>query len=72
MGKLTESGVEHVESHLVAFLCSGDCDQPLVAVILRFVDLDDTSAQVSNFVDFCAALSNDRSNHIVRNEDLLR
>ena len=59
------------ERHLVALLCSGDGDEALVAVVGGFVDLDDAAAQLPNFVDFSTALTDDSSDHIVRNIDLL-
>ena len=44
---LTKSRVEHVKSHAIAFLRSGDCHKSFVAVILRFVNLNNTVAQLS-------------------------
>lgn len=67
----TKSGVEHVESHLVALLGSSDGDQTLVAVILRFVDLDHTSTQVPDLVDLGTTLTNDGTDHVIGDVDLL-
>src|SRR5271163_2522619 len=67
----TKSRVEHVQCHLVALLGSRDRHQPLIAVVLWLIDLDHTSTQMSNFVDLGASLANDRTDHIIRNENLL-
>ena len=67
----TKSRVQHVQSHLVALLGPGNCHQPLVAALLRFVDLDHTSAEMSDLVDLGSSLSDDRTDHVVRDEDLL-
>lgn len=67
----TKSRIQHVESHLVALLCAGDSNQSLIAVILRLVDLDDTSTELSDLVDLSSTLTNDGTNHVVWNEDLL-
>jgi hypothetical protein len=71
LARLTQSGVQHVERHLVALLGTSDGDQTLVVVVLRLVDLDDTATQLAYLVDLGAALSDDRAHHIVGNEDLL-
>lgn len=70
-GNLTKARIEHVQSHLVALLRSGNSDKALVAVVGWFVDLDDASAQLSNFVDLSTALTNDSSDHVVGDVDLL-
>ena len=69
--KRTKPRVEHVQRHLVALLSSCDSDKSFVAVILRFIDLDYTAAQVSNLVDLCTSLADDSSNHVVGDEYLL-
>ena len=69
---LTESRIEHVKRHLVAFSCSCDRDQSFVAVVLRLVDFDDTATEMTNFIDFSTTLADDCSNHVVRDVDLLR
>jgi len=71
-GKLTKSGIEHIESHPVAFLRSCDRHQTLVAVILGLVDLNDTARDLADFVDLLTTLTDDGANHIVRDKDLLR
>lgn len=68
---LTKTRVEHVKRHPVALLCARDCDQPFVAVVLRLVDLNHTTADLAYFVDLLPALSDDGSNHIVGDVDLL-
>lgn len=70
-GKRTESRIEHIQRHLVALLCPRDRDKSFVAVILRFVDFDDTAAEVSDLVDLRTTLANDSSYHIIWYEDLL-
>lgn len=68
---LTKTRVEHVKRHPVALLCARDCDQPFVAVVLRLVDLNHTTADLAYFVDLLPALSDDGANHIVGDVDLL-
>ena len=72
VGILTESRIEHVKRHLVAFRSSSDSHESLVAVVLRLVDLDHAAAELSYLIDLGSTFPNDCSNHIVRNEDLLR
>ena len=50
---------------------TGDSHQTLVVVVLRFVDLDDAATELAYFVDLGATFSDDRSHHVVGNEDLL-
>jgi hypothetical protein len=69
--RLTQSGVKHVERHLVALLRAGDGDQALIVVVLRLVDLDDAAAQLAYFVNLSTTLADDGSHHVVRDEDLL-
>jgi hypothetical protein len=69
--RLTQSGVQHVERHLVALLRAGDGNQALVVVVLRLVDLDDAAAQLAYLVDLGTTLADDGSHHVVRDEDLL-
>ena len=71
LARLTQSRIKHVERHLVALLRTGNGDQALVVVVLGFVDLDDTAAQLAYFVDLGTALSDDGTDHVVGNEDLL-
>lgn len=68
---LTQSGVKHVEGHLIALGSTRDGHQPLVAVVLWLVDLDHTPAQLSDLVDLGSSFANDCPYHVVRNEDLL-
>ena len=68
----TESRIKHVEGHLVALLGSSDCYKALVAIILWFINLNNTSTELPNLVDLGSSLANDCSNHVVGNEDLLR
>ncbi len=68
---LTKSGIEHIERHLITLLSARDCDQSLIAVILWFIDLDHTPAQLPNLVDLLSTLTDDGANHVVWYEDLL-
>jgi hypothetical protein len=56
---------------LVALLRTSDSHQTLVVVVLRFVDLDDAATELAYFIDLGTTFSDDRSHHIVGNEDLL-
>lgn len=67
----TKSGIQHVKSHLVALLGTSDGHQTLVAVILRLVDLDHTATQVPDLVDLSTTLTDDSTDHVVRDVDLL-
>lgn len=69
---LTKPGVEHVQRHTVALLRARNCNQTLVAVVLRFVDLDDTATDLTNFVDFLTTLTNDGTDHVIGYVNLLR
>lgn len=71
VGSLTESRVQHVQSHTVALLRAGDGDQALVAVVLGLVDLDHTAADLPDFVDLLATFADDGADHVVGNVDLL-
>lgn len=68
---LTKSRVEHVEGHAVAFLSSRDRDKSLVAIVLRFIDLDHATAHGTNLVDLLSTLADDSANHVIGNKDLL-
>jgi hypothetical protein len=68
---LTETRIEHEEGHLVALLSSSNGDETLVAVVLGFVDLNDTSTELAYLVDLRTALSDDSADHVVGDEDLL-
>lgn len=66
-----ESAIKHIQGHLVALCSTRDRNQSLVAVVLRLIDLDNTATELSDLVDLRATLSNDSTNHIIWNEDLL-
>jgi len=68
----TESGIEHVERHLVSLLRAGNGDKPLVGVVLGFVDLDRTTTELADLIDLGSTFTNDGTNHVVRDEDLLK
>lgn len=72
ISKLTKSRVQHVKCHPITLFGSGNSHKSLVAVILRFVDFNDTTTDLSNFIDLLAALADNGANHIIRNENLLR
>jgi len=67
----TKAGVQHVQGHLVAFLCSGDGHETLIAVLIGLIDLNDTATKLPDLIDLCTTLANDSSDHVVRNIDLL-
>ena len=71
LAELTESRVEHIERHSIALFRARDGDQALIAVVLRLVDLNDTATDLTYLVDLLTTLTNDGTDHIVRNEDLL-
>lgn len=71
MTELTKSRVEHVKCHSVTLLSACDRNQTFIAVVLRLVDLDNTTANLADLVDLLATLTNDSTDHIVGNEDLL-
>lgn len=68
---LTQSGVKHVECHLIALGSARNSHQSLVAVVLWLVDLDHTPTQLSDFVDLGSSFADDCPYHVVRDEDLL-
>lgn len=69
--KLTKSRIEHVEGHSVAFLGASDSDKTLVAVILWLIDLNYGARNLTDLIDLLATFSDDSSNHVIRNVDLL-
>ena len=69
---LTESRVQHVQCHLIAFSSSSNRDQSLIAIVLRFVYLNYATTELSDLIDLCTTLANDCTNHIIWNKDLLR
>lgn len=68
---LTKTGIQHVQSHSVTLFGTSDSDQSLIAIVLGLVDLDDASTDLANFVDLLSTLTNDGTDHIVRNVNLL-
>ena len=69
--ELTKTRVEHVESHPVALFCASDRHETLVAVVLWFINLNHAATDLTDLVDLLAALSDDGTNHVVGNVDLL-
>ena len=69
--KLTQTLVQEVERHAVALLCTGDGDETLVAVVLRFINLDHTARDLPDLVDLLSTLADDSANHVVGDVDLL-
>jgi hypothetical protein len=67
----TKSCVKHVKSHLVTFLRSRNSHQPLIAIVLWLVDLDNAATQMAYLIDLRATLADDGPDHIVWNEYLL-
>jgi hypothetical protein len=70
-GDLTKPGVQHIQGHLIALSGPSNCNQSLVAVVLWFVYLDDTTAELPDLIDLRSALANDCTNHVIWNENLL-
>lgn len=69
---LTESRVEHVQSHAVTLLRTGNRNQSLIAVILRLVNLDHTTTHLPDLVDLLTAFTDDSTDHVIGNVNLLR
>ncbi len=69
--ELTEPRVEHVQRHPVALLSAGDRDETLIAAVLWFIDLDHAATDLTDLVDLLAALSDDGTDHVVGDVDLL-
>lgn len=68
---LTKSRIQHVKRHPVALFGASDRNETLVAVVLRFVDLDDTSTDLAYLVDFLSTLADDSPDHVVGDVNLL-
>lgn len=68
----TQSRIEHVQSHLIAFRRARYGHQSLIAVVLWLIDLDYAPTKLPDLVDLRTSLSNNGTDHIVWNEDLLR
>lgn len=64
--------IQHIKRHLVTLRRPCNRHQTLIAIILRLINLDHRSTQLANFIDFRSALANDRTDHVVRDVDLLR
>ena len=69
--ELTEPRVEHVERHPIALLSASDRDETLVVAVLWFIDLDHAATDLTDLVDLLAALSDDGTDHVVGDVDLL-
>lgn len=69
--ELTKSRIQHVECHSVTLFRTGDGNKALVAVVLRLVDLNDTTAHLSDLVDLLTALTNNGTDHVVGDKYLL-
>jgi hypothetical protein len=69
--RLTQSRIEHVQGHLVAFLRASNSDKALVVVILWLVDLNDATRELTDLVDLRSSFANDGTDHVIRDEDLL-
>lgn len=69
--ELTKPRVEHIESHPIALLCASDRNETLVAVVLWLINLNHAPTDLANLVDLLAALSDDSSDHVIGNVDLL-
>lgn len=69
--RLTKSRIEQVQRHAVAFFRTSNCDEPLIRVVLGFVDLDHTTADLADLIDLRATLADDSADHVVGDVDLL-
>ena len=67
----TKPGIQHIQCHGIALCSTCNRNETLVTVILWLIDLDDTTAQLSNFVDLSTSFTNDGANHIIRDIDVL-
>jgi hypothetical protein len=67
----TKSRIEHVECHLVTFLGSRNGDKTFIAVVLRLIDFDDTSTELTDLVDLSTTLAYNSTYHVVGNVNLL-
>lgn len=56
---------------MVAFCSPGDCDKSFIAVVLRLIDFDNTTAEVTDLVDLGSSFTDDGTDHVVRDVDLL-
>jgi hypothetical protein len=56
---------------LVAFLGSGNSHQALIAVLLGLIDLDHTATEVPDLIDLGTTLSDDGTDHVIGNVNLL-
>lgn len=68
---LTEPRIEHVKCHLITFRRSSDSHEPLVAVVLRFVDLDHAAAELPDLIDLGSTFTDNCPHHVIRDKDLL-
>lgn len=64
--------IQHIKRHLITLRRARNCHQALIAIILRFIDLNHTATQLTNLIDLCSSLADDRTDHVVWNIDLLR
>ena len=72
MSILTKPRVEHVQRHLVTFRGSSNSHEPLVAIILRLVNLNHAAAELPDFIDLGSTFPDNRPHHVIRDEYLLR
>lgn len=70
--RLTKSRVQHVKGHAVALFRSRNRHEPLVAIVLGLVNLNDAAAHLPYLIDLLSSLANDGADHVVGDVDLLR
>lgn len=63
--------IQHIQCHLITLLGPCDRHQALIAIILRLIDLNYTSAEMTDLVDLRPSFPNDRSDHVIGDIDLL-
>lgn len=67
-----QPAIKHIKRNLITLLRPSNRHQPLIAIILRLINLNHAPTKLANLINLGSALANDCSNHIVRDIDLLR
>lgn len=69
---LTKSRIQHIQCHLVTLLRPGNGNKTLVAILLRLINLDNTTTQMPDLVNLSTALPDNGTDHVIRDINLLR
>ena len=64
--------IKHIKRHLITLRRPRNRNKTLIAIILRFINLNHRSTQLTNLIDLGSALADDSTDHVVRDVDLLR